>query len=223
MIRRLLLIIALIGMALTVLPLASAHAQEHPQAGDVAHGAEKAAHEQAHPSEAHGGEGEAPKTYWGIPGWVLKLLNMILFLAAIVWFTRKPMAAAMSERSAAIRRAADEAKERRLKADQMAGDIQARLAAIEVEVKAIHERAQAEGEKQKRDLVAAAEAEAAKILQNARNEVDNRLKNARHELTEYAGQLAAERAEQILREKITDDDQSRLFQDSLKQVSEVRS
>ena len=213
--RRLLLVLVLLFAPV-------AFTQEKPQAGDVAHGAEKVSHETAHPTEAHGGEGEAPKTYFGIPGWILKLANMLLFIDALVYFVRKPLKTAMAERSAAIRRAADEAKERRVKADQMASDIQARLAAIEGEVRAIHERAQAEGERQKRDLVAAAEAEAAKILQAARNEVDNRLKHARHELTEYAGQLAAERAEQILREKITDDDQKRLFQDSLKQVSEVR-
>jgi F0F1-type ATP synthase membrane subunit b/b' len=198
-------------------------AQEHPQAGDVAHGAEKQAHEQAHPTEEHGGEGEAPKTYFGIPAWILKLANMLLFIGALVYFVRKPLKSAMTERSAAIRRAAEEAKERRVKADQMAGEIQARLAAIENEVKAIHQRAEAEGEKQKRDLIAAAEAEAAKILQAACNEVDNRLKHARHELTEYAGELAAQRAEQLLRNTITEDDKSRLFQDSLKQVSEVRS
>jgi ATP synthase F0 subunit b len=198
-------------------------AQEHPQTGDVAHGAEKEAHKTARPTEEHGGEGEAPKTYFGIPAWILKLANMLLFIGALVYFVRKPLKSAMTERSAAIRRAADEAKERRVKADQMAGEIQARLAAIENEVKAIHQRAEAEGEKQKRDLIAAAEAEAAKILQAARNEVDNRLKHARHELTEYAGELAAQRAEQLLRNTITEDDKSRLFQDSLKQVSEVRS
>jgi F-type H+-transporting ATPase subunit b len=214
--RRLLLILVLLFAPL-------AFTQEHPQSGDVAHGAEKAAHETAHPDEAHGGEGEAPKTYFGIPAWILKLANMLLFLGVLVYFVRKPLKSAMAERRAAIRRAADEAKERRTKADQVASDIQARLTAIEGEVRAIHERAQAEGERQKRELVAAAEAEAAKILQTARNEVDNRLKHARHELTEYAGQLAAERAEQILREKINDDDQKRLFQDSLRQVSEVRS
>ena len=213
--RRILLLLLLVFVPVL-------YAQEHPQAGDVAHGSEKQAHETAHPSEEHGGGGEAPKTYFGIPGWVLKLINMILFLGVLVLAIRKPMASAMAERSAAIRRAADEAKERRVKADQMAGEIQKRLSAIENEVRAIHERALAEGERQKRDLIAAAEAEAAKILQNARNEVDNRLKLARHELTEYAGELAAERAEQILREKINDDDQKRLFQDSLRQVSEVR-
>lgn len=216
--RKLLLVLSV----LSVLFVPLAYAQEHPQPGDVAHGTEKEAHKTAHPTEEHGGAGEAPKTYFGIPAWILKTANMLLFIGVLVYFVRKPLKSAMAERSAAIRRAADEAKERRVKADQMAGEIQARLAAIENDVKAIHQRAEAEGEKQKRDLIAAAEAEAAKILQAARNEVDNRLKHARHELTEYAGELAAQRAEQILREKITEDDQKRLFQDSLQQVSEVR-
>src|SRR5262245_48688129 len=130
--RRLFLVLILL-----LTPLA--FAQEKPQAGDVAHGAEKVAHETAHPNEAHGGEGEAPKTYFGIPGWILKLANMLLFLGVLVYFVRKPVKSAMIERSAAIRRAAEEAKERRIKADQMASDIQARLAAIEGEVRAIHD------------------------------------------------------------------------------------
>jgi len=214
--RRLLLVFLLV-----LTPFA--FAQEHPQEGDVAHGAEKAAHKEAHPTEDHGAPGHAREKTFGIPNWILKTVNMLLFIGALVYFLRKPVATAMAERRESIKRAAEEAKERRVKADQLAGDIQARLTAIEGEVRAIHERAVAEGERQKRELVAAAEAEAAKILAQARNEVDNRLKHAKHELTEYAGQLAAERAEQILRETITDDDQSRLFQDSLRQVTEVRS
>jgi len=199
--RRLLLVFILV---LTPFALA----QEHPQEGDVAHGA----------SAAH-----APDKTWGIPTWILKTANMLLFIGALVYFLRRPVGSAMTERRESIKRAAEEAKERRIKADQLASDIQARLTAIEGEVRAIHERALAEGERQKRDLVAAAEAEAAKILLQARNEVDNRLKHAKHELTEYAGELAAERAEQILRKEITEDDQRRLFQDSLHQVTEVRS
>jgi F-type H+-transporting ATPase subunit b len=104
----------------------------------------------------------------------------------------------------------------------MAADIQARLAQIEQEVRSIRERAEAEGERQKRELIAAAESEAAKILASARNEVDNRLKSARTELTEFAGQLASERAEAILREKITEADQHKLFQESVREVAEVK-
>src|SRR5439155_25826705 len=115
---------------------------------------------------------------------------------------------------------ADEARARRAKADQLAADIQARLAQIEIDVRSIRERAEAEGERQKRELIAAAEAEAQKILQSARNEVDNRLKHARQELTEYAGQLATERAEAILREKITEGDRQKLFQESVAEVAQ---
>jgi len=203
----------------------SAPAVPHDTTGaSAAHGAEGEAHEVAHPDE-HGAAAEAhhEKTYFGIPGWILKLANMLLFIGVLVYFVRGPVSKAFAERSEAIRRANEEARERRTRADQMAGEIQARLAAIEAEVRAIHERAEAEGERQKRELLAAAEAESQKILAVARNEVDSRLKLARTELTAYAGQLAAERAEQILREQITEQDQRKLFQDSLRQVGEVRS
>ena len=192
-------------------------------ANNVAQGMEKEAHEQVHPNEAHGGELEAPKTYFGIPGWILKLANMLLFLGVLGWALGEPIKKALNDRRVQIQTDADEARARRVKADQLAADIQARLTQIEIDVRAIHERAQAEGEKQKRELIEAAEAEARKILQSARNEVDNRLKHARHELTEYAGELATQRAEQILREKVTDKDRERLFDESVREVAEARS
>lgn len=214
---RRLLLVALLSFAPA---LFAQHEATDTAGATAAHGAES----ESHAEEPAHGAGEAhAKTYFGIPGWILKLANMALFLGILFYFVGGPVKRAFAERSEAIRRAADEARERRLKADQMAGEIQSRLTAIEQEVRAIHERAQAEGERQKRDLIAAAEAEAQKILQAARNEVDNRLKHARSELTEYAGLLASERAEAILRETMTEKDQSKLFEDSLRAVGEVRS
>ena len=211
--RRLILILMLL-----VTPVL--FAQVDKTGGTAAHGAETEAHQEAHPQEgAAPGAEHHEKTYFGIPGWILKLANMALFIGVLAYFVGGPVKKGFAERSAAIRRAADEARERREKADRMAGDIRARLSAIEAEVQAIHERAQAEGERQKRELLTAAEAESQKILTAARTEVDNRLKHARAELTEYAGQLASERAEQILREKITDQDQTKLFRESLNEVS----
>jgi F-type H+-transporting ATPase subunit b len=193
------------------------------QQGDAIHKADQASHETAQASESHGAEHEVEKTYFGIPGWIVKLINMLVFLGVLGYLIGGPMKKAFAERSAAIRTAAEEAKARREKADRLASDIQTRLTQIEQEVRSIQERALAEGERQKRDLIAAAETEAAKILQNARTEVDNRLKLARHELTEYAGQLASERAEAILRERITPADQQKLFRDSVREVGEVES
>ncbi len=148
---------------------------------------------------------------------------MILFLGVLGWVLSGPVKKALGERRLQIQADAGEARARRLKADQLATDIQARLTQIEADVAAIHQRAQTEGERQKKELIAAAEAEAQKILQSARNEVDNRLKRARQELTEYAGELATQRAEQILRETVTDKDRERLFEDSVRDVAEARS
>ena len=191
----------------------------HAQANnptDVAHGSEKVSHEAAHPNE------ETAK-FAGLPTWVWKIANMLLFIGVLAYFLGGPIKNALANRRQSILTAAEEARQRRLKADQIATDIQARLSQLEEEIKNIHERAQQEGERQQRELIAAAEVEAKKILAQARAEVDNRLKNARHELTEYAGELASERAEQILRERITPDDQTKLFKESLHEVEEVRS
>ena len=211
--KRALLLILVLLVAMT------AFGQESAQPNNVAHGSEKVSHETAHEGEGPHGE----LKFLGLPFWIWKLANMLLFFGVLVWLLKGPIGGAFSARSEAIRAAAAEARERHAKADQMANDIQKRLSEIENEVKSIHERAQAEGDRQKRELITAAEAEAQKILQAARNEVDNQLKHARHELTQYAGQLASERAEAILREKITDNDQKNLFEESLKQVGEVRS
>ncbi len=211
--KRLLILLAILALPLFV------HAQ---QAKEVAHGAEKASHEVTHPNEEHGGPHEEPK-FLGLPYWIWKLVNMFLFFGFLAYLLGGPVKRAFSDRTAAIRRTAEEAKERRTKADQMAADIQGRLSRLEGELQAIRDKAQTEGEKQKRELMATAEAEAKKLIANAQSEVDNRLRQARTELTDYAGELAAQRAEQILREKITDADRQKLFQESLAEVEGVRS
>jgi F-type H+-transporting ATPase subunit b len=212
--RRLLLMLLLVAAPLLL-------AQTDSTGGSAAHGAETTMHKQAHPDEPphEGGGGHTEKTYFGIPGWILKIANMLLFIGVLVYFVGGPVKKAFATRTEAIRAATVEARERREKSDRMAGEIQARLAAIEAEVRAIHERAEIEGERQKRELIVATEAESQKMLAAARNEVENRLKHARTELTEFAGQLASERAEAILRDQITEQDQKKLFQESLHEVS----
>lgn len=175
-----------------------------------------------HPAGGHGESHEGSK-FLGLPTWIWKFVNMIVFFGLLGWVLKRPITAGLAARHEQIKHDAEEARQRRAKADQMAADISARLTQLEEEVRQIRERAKVEGEKQQRELIAAAEAEAQKILQSARNEVDNRVKHARKELTEYAGELASERAEKLLREKITDADRQKLFRDSVNEVERTRS
>lgn len=213
--RRILLVLLLLVYAVPMF------AQDAQQPNNVAHGAEKAGAEAAHPGEDTGGEHEGPK-FLGMPAWIWKTINMLLFLGLLFWLLGKPINKFFADRNGQIRGAAEEAKMRRAKADQLASDIQARLAQIEADVQSIRERAEAEGERQRRELTEAANAEAQRILTSARSEVDSRLKHAKHELTEYAGELAAQRAEQIVRDKITAGDQKRIFDESVREVAEVK-
>ena len=175
----------------------------------------------AEAAHAEGGEHHEEAKWLGMPAWPFRLVNMLLFFGVLWYFLAKPIKKALADRHAKIVAEAEEARVRKAKADQVASDIEARLKQIESDVRSIQERAQADGERQRRELIAAAEAEAQKILTAARNEVDNRVKHARQELTEYAGQLAADRAEQLVREKITDADRSKIFADSVREVGQA--
>src|SRR5260221_8228962 len=108
--------------------------------GDIAHGSEKAAHEKIHPNEDHGEGKEAPKTYFGIPGWILKIVNMILFIGFLVWFAGGPVKTALANRSQEIRKAAEEARERRAKAASLPADIQKRVSRTQTRAQTRHAR-----------------------------------------------------------------------------------
>ena len=60
-------------------------------------------------------------------------------------------------------------------------------------------------------------------LTAARNEVDARVKQARKELTEYAGDLATSRAQALLEQSMTEADRKHFFAESVKRVEESQS
>lgn len=176
--------------------------------------------------EAESGHGEAAhveKTYFGIPASILKLVNIVVFLGLLGYLLKGPVSSAFKARGEQIRAELAEAKERNAKADRLAADIQARLDQIEADVTAIIERAKVDGEKQKNEIIEAARAEAEKILAAARGEVDARIKQARTELTDYAGQLAAEKAHAALSTSMTEADRKKVFADSVRAIEETRA
>jgi len=215
-----LLKIAGLVLVLVVASLGAFAAQEHTSAETH----ESATAQTAEHGDAgeHGGE-HAEKTYLGIPAWVLKAVNVIAFIGLLVFLMKNPIMNAFAERKAEIRRKLAEAEERRAKADNMAADIEARLGQIEKEVESILTRAREEGEKQKGEIVAAAERESEKILTAAKSQIDQRVKQARRELTEYAGVLATQKARALVESNLNDDDRQKIFEESVRSVKEVGS
>lgn len=221
--KRLLLILLLLTAPASLL-VAQEHGQQPAHAQAEAEG-EGHAETQGHGATEAGGHGaeHQEKLYFGVvPAWVLKLVNMFLFFGLLGYLLKKPLGNAFAERRAQINSALAEAATRRQKSSQLAQDIEARLAQIEGEVASIMDRAREEGERQKRELVAAAEEEAKKILAAAQIEVDTKMKAARQELTAYARELATQRAQQLVESNLTDADRKRLFAESVREVAEAR-
>ncbi|MBI2215114.1 MAG: ATP synthase F0 subunit B [Acidobacteria bacterium] len=179
--------------------------------------------ENAHAAEAGGEASHVEQTYFGMPAWLLKLINIVVFLGLLGYLLKGPVSSAFKARGEQIRAELEEAKERNAKADRLAADIQSRLDQIEADVTAIVERAKVDGEKQKIEIIEAARLEAEKILAAARGEVDSRIKQARKELTEYAGQLAADKAHEVLNTSMTDADRKKVFADSVRAIEETRA
>lgn len=205
----------LIILSAVALP-AKDQAQGHASAKAVGAGSDATGAE--HAQEQH-----EEKKYFGIPAWILQTANILLFIGLLVYLVRKPVGQMFRGRSDTIRTQLSEAKTRREKAERLAEDIQSRLSQIETEVGTILQRARDEGDRQKKEMIAAAESEAEKILASARNEVEQRVKLARKELTEYAGQLAADRAERILEGALTEADRRKLFTEGLQGLAAEKS
>jgi F-type H+-transporting ATPase subunit b len=215
--KRLLILLSVL-FALS-LPVPAAE-KEHPaQEGGAAHGEAVEAGQEA----THGEEGHAPKKILGLPEGAWKFVNLVLFAGVLAYFLGGPVRNGLAARGERIRAELTAAKERREKADQFAAQVDDRLKKLEQEVASILERAEQEGERQRSEMIAAAETEAQKILVTARNEVDARVRMARKELTEYAGELATDRARRLVEESMTDADRKRLFVESVEKIGQVQS
>lgn len=215
MTRRLLLILPLV-LALFVTRSFAVSQQHEPT-----HATSTATTE--HTTEHAAGEHHEEKKFLGLPFWIFQLINMVLFFGILIYLVKGPVGKAFAERRAAVKQQLSDATDRRQKADRLAADIQQRLSQLEGEAAAILDRARQEGEKQKAELLAAAEAESTKILAAARLEVDTKLKAARQELTDYARHLSTQRAEELLKSAINDNDRKRLFDESVQSLAEVKS
>lgn len=212
------LIIILFAIA-GVLPLSADPVDE--TGATSARGSASEVHEDAHPEEGHGATHEE-RTYFGIPAWVLKIANMVLFLGLLGWLLKGPISRAFQERRKSIATRLSEADVRRERSERMSEEIQERLSKVEGEIEAIRARAEEEGRRQGEQILESSNREAEKILSAARSEIDQRLSQARRELKSFAAELATERAHGLVESSIDERDKAALFSQSVDRIREAK-
>jgi F-type H+-transporting ATPase subunit b len=167
-------------------------------------------------------EGEHASSFLGLPLTVWQALNLILFLAVLIYFVAKPMSAAFRKRQDEIEARRREAEKQRASVERLSADIRERTAKLEREIDEIRKQGVAEGQSARAELAARADEEVVRVGREAKEEIDRRMTAAREDLRKAAAELTASSAEGILSREINDADRQRLLTESVENLKASR-
>lgn len=153
----------------------------------------------------------------GLETWA-KLFNLILFVAIVSYILRRPLSEALRERREGIRRELMRAQEERNAALSKLAEVESRLARVDADVEAIRVQAKKEADEERLRIERSAEEDSRKLRDQARREIENASKLARHELRRYASEQSIRIAEDLVRRNINADDDTRLVRDYVRHL-----
>ena len=166
-------------------------------------------------------EGHA-SSWLGLPIPIWQALNLILFIAVLVYFVAKPMSAAFRKRQEEVEARRREAEKQKASVERLSADIRERTAKLEREIEEIRKQGVVEGQAARAELAARADQEVARVGREAQEEIDRRMAAAREDLRRAATDMTSSAAEGILAREITDADRQRLLTESVEQMKASR-
>jgi F0F1-type ATP synthase membrane subunit b/b' len=166
-------------------------------------------------------EGEAH--WWNMPGleaW--KFFNLFLFILLLVYFLRRPLSEAFRARREGIRRDLMRAQEEKNAALAKLEEVEARLARLDSEVTSIRAQSSREAADERERIRQATEAEINKLREQSRREIESAGKAARQELREFAAEQSVRLAEEIIRQDMRAEDDTRLISLEIEELGGAR-
>lgn len=216
----------LLGLAIVALP-GSVFAAEEEGKG---HGDEAAAagHDDEHhgDGEHHGHIGDPVKPETKKPEEfrtdlaIFSFIVFMLLMTLLGTFAWKPITQALDEREAKVRGQLAETEANQAKAAQLLQEHTAKLEAAQEEVREIIAEARRDAEHTKDTIISEARAEAEALKDRAIDDIQRATDAALTELFSHMSANVAEATEHVLGRAITGDDQGRLIDEALAQISE---
>ena len=163
--------------------------------------------------------GEAPP---GPMDLVWKGINLVVLLAIIVYFARKPVAGFFRNTASREKELYDSAKR---ESEEMAAELDAqkqKIAGLERELERMVEAAKADAVEERRLMTEHAEAQAERIRTQARNQVEQELGKATNELRAQLADEAVKLAEELIRSRLDDERQQELISGYIQQLEGQR-
>jgi F-type H+-transporting ATPase subunit b len=200
----------------------ASHQAEPPaaQAADPAHQGEAPATEvhgkEAGKDDGEHGEGEQAESPWAL---VARLFNFAILAGGLFYLLRSPLAGFLEQRGITVRRELTKAADLKKEASAQVAQIDAKMAALPAEIEALERRGAEEIAAEEARIHALAGSERARLLEQARREIETQLRIAERDLKKRAGELAVAVATDRVKRTITETDHARLVD---RYVSQVR-
>jgi F-type H+-transporting ATPase subunit b len=141
--------------------------------------------------------------------------NFGIWLALLYFGLRRPMAEFLRHRRAAVVDSLEEARRVKEEAEAKYKEYSERIARLDAEIARLREEVHRAGMAERDRIVAEASRRAEKMREEARILIEQQLKQLREDLTREAIEAATRAAEDLLRQRLTAEDQERLVRDYL--------
>lgn len=147
------------------------------------------------------------------------VINFLVLVFLLVFVLKKmDLKGYFRKRTELIEQTLREAKEARELAQKALAEVEERLKVKDSEIDEIIFSAKQSGEKEKAHLIAEGEKMKAKIVEQAKTNIDYEVKKAKEAIKEEAVEIAMELAEKKLKGKLTKEEQLKLLEESLSKI-----
>ncbi len=163
-------------------------------------------------SAAGGGEEGGAGKFW------FELANLVLLIGVITFFARKPVGQYLADRRTQIAGDLESAEQELAAAEASLGEWSRRETGVDDEMTEIQRAARDAAKREASSMREDAEATAGRIQASAGEAVDSELRRARNDLRRETADRAIERAEELLREQLSDADQDRLVEEFVARI-----
>ncbi len=163
-----------------------------------------------------GGEG-AHEVHWQATDWY-RVMNFAVLAIGLFLLLKKPAAQALNNRIKGIAQELEELEAKKAEVEKQLAEYNNQLSSLDKEAEQIVAEYIRQGEEAKARILKEAEATAEKLKEHAQKNIEHEFKQAKLSLQQQVVEKALARAEALISEKISAEDQTRLVDEYLEKV-----
>ncbi|GBE14836.1 MAG TPA: ATP synthase F0 subunit B [Proteobacteria bacterium] len=170
-------------------------------------------------SLAAGGDGGGGRSIYDL---IMRFVNFAILMGILIYFARKPIADGIRGSVESVRKMLNEAEASRQQAEIKMKEAEERLARADQEMDALIKTARQESEMEKERILGEAEEAVERLKKEAKQSILQELKKTQEILRKEAAETAVAIAEEIIRDRVTPDDQSRFVDECLNNLEAAK-